>query len=368
MGIWALIFAFAAALTVAACVFLVRHIRKFKCVQKLGRRSKALSWLVAVLPLLVIAAFLLADAVNTALALIHLMVFWAVADGVGALINKCCGTTLAQKSQYTAGAVALVLTAAYFGYGWVAAHNVQETHYNLTTEKPAELRILQFSDSHVSALFDGEGFAAYLQQAQACNPDVVVVTGDFVDDDTSREDMAASAAALGNMKATYGVYFVYGNHDKGYGTGNRGFSAADLAAELQKNGVVILEDQAVPLGDQAVLVGRQDKSVPGRASMAQLMDQVNSQKYVVVLDHQPSDYSAQAESGVDLVLSGHTHGGQMPPIGPFSELLGMNDATYGLQRVGNTAFIVNSGIGNWAIQFKMFTVAEYGVIDVKPAS
>ena len=82
----------------------------------------------------------------------------------------------------------------------------------------------------------------------------------------------------------------------------------------------------------------------------------------MVLDHQPNDYDAEAESGADLVLSGHTHGGQLIPVNLFISLA--NDKTYGMEKRGNTNFIVTSGISDWAIKFKTGCRSEFNVIDV----
>lgn len=64
--------------------------------------------------------------------------------------------------------------------------------------------------------FDGKGLEKYVEEMQQTNPDVVVITGDFVDDDTSKQDMIDACHALSKLNPTYGVYFVFGNHDKGY--------------------------------------------------------------------------------------------------------------------------------------------------------
>ncbi len=204
---------------------------------------------------------------------------------------------------------------------------------------------------------------------QAENPDIVVITGDYVDDDTSREDMEAACAALGTLETTYGAYYVFGNHDKGYyGPKYRGYSGDDLIAELEKNHVTVLQDETVPIGDGFSLIGRQDRSEGqqgGRASMEELMENVSPGSYSIVLDHQPHDYDAQAAAGADLVLSGHTHGGQLFPFNHMGEWLGIDDKSYGLEQRGDTNFIVTSGISNWAIQFKTGCKAEYAVIDIK---
>ena len=85
---------------------------------------------------------------------------------------------------------------------------------------------------------------------------------------------------------------------------------------------------------------------------------------MIVLDHQPTDFEKQAESGVDLVLCGHTHGGQLFPITYAGEWFNINDRTYGHEKRNNTDFIVTSGISDWELAFKTGTKSEYVIIDV----
>ena len=82
------------------------------------------------------------------------------------------------------------------------------------------------------------------------------------------------------------------------------------------------------------------------------------------MNHQPNDYENE-KNNVDLVLSGHTHGGQLFPLGLFDKLLNIDDEYYGLHTRGNTKFIVSSGISNWALHFKTGTFSEYVIIDLK---
>jgi len=83
------------------------------------------------------------------------------------------------------------------------------------------------------------------------------------------------------------------------------------------------------------------------------------------MDHQPNDYNKQQEAGVDLVLSGHTHGGQLFPLNRSGEWLRANDKTYGLEKRGDTTFIVTSGISDWAVKFKTGCKSEIVVIDIR---
>ena len=88
-------------------------------------------------------------------------------------------------------------------------------------------------------------------------------------------------------------------------------------------------------------------------------------KYVICLDHQPNDYAEEADCKMDLVLSGHTHGGQFWGLGIIGVWMGANDAYYGYERRKNTDFIVSSGIGDWAIDFKTGCISEYIVVNIK---
>ena len=99
--------------------------------------------------------------------------------------------------------------------------------------------------------------------------------------------------------------------------------------------------------------------------MSELVKDLDKSKYMLVLDHQPTDYDAQMEAEVDLVLSGHTHGGHIFPAGLIGEGLGINCMTYGFRQEGKTAFEVSSGISGWAIPFKTGgAISEYVILDI----
>ena len=95
------------------------------------------------------------------------------------------------------------------------------------------------------------------------------------------------------------------------------------------------------------------------------MKSVDPSRYVIVLDHQPNDYDAEAASEMDLVLSGHTHGGHIFPAGLIGKLSGANDRNYGTETRGSTAFVVTSGISGWGIPYKTFTISEFVIIDIE---
>ena len=250
---------------------------------------------------------------------------------------------------------------------------VKRTEYNLQTDKELgidSLKVVGFSDSHIGATFHWQEFEQYIEQINKENPDIVVIIGDYVDDDTSKEDMERSCEALKMLKTRYGVYYVYGNHDEGYWANNRrGYTIKDLDQHLVQNKVRILRDETVAIAGNVILCGRLDKSFgdrnkTGRLDASSLMANTKG-KYVICLDHQPNDYAEEADSKIDLVLSGHTHGGQFWGLGTIGVWMGANDAYYGYERKKNTDFIVSSGIGDWAIAFKTGCISEYIVVNIK---
>lgn len=356
--------------TLLGSVYLISRFARFSIVQKAAKGRKSICRILGfgLVVLLFICTRALSGTINAEIAFLHLVVVWLICDGVSRLAEK---KSKKEFTKYYAGTAAICITAIYLACGWYLAHHVWSVKYTLNTEKQVgNLRIVQFADSHVGNTFSGKEFLKHVKAVQSENPDIVVITGDYVDDDTSKKDMIDACEALGTLKTTYGVYYVFGNHDKGYYDPEyRGYSGNDLITELEKNNVTVLQDETILLDDRFYLIGRQDRSEEQRsgfrASMAELTAGLDPDKYSIVLDHQPYDYDAQTKSGVDLVLSGHTHGGQMIPFNRMGEWMGIDAKTYGLEKRSGTDFIVTSGISDWAIQFKTGCKSEYVVVDVK---
>ena len=343
---------------------------RFSFVKRLTGNRRWLGRLLCLVFYLALAVFLwrIWNLMNALVCFVHLFLFWLICDGIGAVICKVRHT---KPERYRAGAAAFFLCILYLAAGWYADHHVWVRNYSFTTDQfEGSLRIVQLTDSHLGATFDAEGFGQYIDEINALSPDVVVVTGDFVDDDTSREDMLGGCEALGQLKTKYGVYFVYGNHDMVYfSEAAKGWKNAELQNALEQNGVVILEDEPVTLFDGVVLAGRRDRSYDrndrSRLTAEALLRDVEKENYVILLDHQPYDFDAEAEAGADLVLCGHTHGGQFIPINYVGEWTGENCLRYGHEKRGDTDFIVSSGISNWTFRFKTGCWSEYVVVDIR---
>lgn len=352
--------------------YLITRISKFGFMEKISQK-KIIRKLISVALLLIICALMwkLWGMMNVMVCIIHLMFFWLLSDVIFVIITRIRKQDFC---RYYAGGTALTFTLVYLSVAWVLAHNVQETNYTIHTDKKVgNLKVAFISDSHLGATFNGEGFAKHIKRIAEQNPDILVITGDFVDDYSTKEDMIRACEAFGEINIKYGIYYVYGNHDKGYyGDEYRGYSGLELASELEKNGVTVLEDESVIIDDRFYIIGRQDKSVDmmqeyGRADMQEIIEELDEKKFSIVLDHQPSDYAAQAKSGVDLVLSGHTHGGQLFPLMVFQSMpsFAVDDLVYGKKTIDDTDFIVTSGIADWLIKFRTGCTAEYVIVTIE---
>ena len=360
---WVIIMLVLGLTALASFVYLLTRFHGFSFVRALDEKSRLLSWLAALLPLLLTGLFWLRFNLTTLfVVLLHLMAAFLLCGLVSFLIRKLGKCEISYNIE---GAAAILLAIVYLAVGWVNGHRVTQTAYRFETAKELrrDYRIVEIADSHFGITQTGETFAREMQRVQELNPDAVVIVGDFVDDDTDKADMVEACRALGELDTPFGVFFVYGNHDNGYYQ-YRNFSSLELRDELEKNGVTILTDESVLLDDCLYLIGRRDRSDRGRASMEELMEGLDGTKYSVVLDHQPNDYDAEAAAGADLVLSGHTHGGHIFPAGQIGLLMGANDAVYGVTKRENTSFVVSSGISGWAIPFKTGTFSEIAVIDI----
>ena len=318
-------------------------------------KNKLLCWIISFIPLLLIILGLWINMVNAIVVYIHLIVFILLIKLILLIIKK------KKVSEYIIFACGVLITTIYLSYGYYMAHHVVETNYVVYTDKNVNaFRIVQLSDSHIGTTFNGEELLNYVKEINKLNPDIVAITGDLIDDSTKDEDIVSATKSLGKLNAKYGVYFVYGNHDKGYFSSKLGI----LSDNLQENNVMILEDASTEINN-IIVMGRRDAGNKDRIEATELTKELDKNKYIIMLDHQPTDYDNEVEAGADLVLSGHTHGGQLFPLGQFGLLLGANDMLYGMKKIDNTAFVVNSGISDWAIKFKTGTKSEYVVIDVK---
>ena len=364
-NMWLAVFGISIFVCVAGIVYLAHKIKTSGLLDKIESRAVSMS-----LALLIVLAFvailcIFFDLTNAIVIVIHVMFFLLAGDLIGFIMRKASITA----DHRFIDLAALILCVIYFCVGWYLMHGLWQTDYTLETSKHSgNIRIAQIADSHIGSGFTGKEFADKLAPIQACEPDILVITGDFVDDSTSKQDMIDACAAFSQFKTKYGIYYCMGNHDFGYrGGSGRGYTGDELLDELRANGVTVLLDEARLIDDRFYVIGRRDSGygVSSRLPIGDLIGGLDKDKYMIVLDHQPTDYDAESAAGVDLVLSGHTHGGQLFPLEYIQPLVSENDNVRGHEKRGGTDFIVTDGISDWAVKFRTGCRSEYVIVDVK---
>ncbi len=271
---------------------------------------------------------------------------------------------LARGLAVTAGAVALG-TAGTGAYLANSAPVVRRVPVTLAGLDPAldGLRIVTFSDGHLSAMYGGRRFERLIEIVNAQQPDVVAIVGDLVDGDLA--DLREDVAPLADLVSEQGVYFVTGNHEYFVDT-------TTWLRHLPTLGVQVLRNERVPIvrgGASVDLAGIDDRTaissgVPGHgADLDTALDGRDDAVPVVLMAHQPVQVAQAAAAGVGLQLSGHTHGGQ---LWPFDHAVRLDQpAVQGLSRVGDTQLYVTTGAGFWGPPMRIGARPEVAVVELR---
>ena len=235
----------------------------------------------------------------------------------------------------------------------------------------AGFRIAQVSDLHNKDF--GEGYGQLLTLLSEINPDIIVVTGDLIDSRQTDLDVALEFAWQAGKIAR--VYYVSGNHEA------RVPEYEDLKTGLVKAGVVILENQKVQItreGESITLMGIDDPSFQedylfgdsesvARQAIENLQNE--SDGYTILLSHRPELFDLYVDTGMDLVFSGHAHGGQfrLPFVGG---LVAPNQGFFpkfdeGRFTEENTTMIVSRGVGNSIIPIRFNNRPEIVLVTLR---
>ena len=251
-------------------------------------------------------------------------------------------------------------------------NHIELTEYNLTTDKidNKSYSILFISDVHYGTVQNTQLVKDSILKMNNLKPDIVLLGGDIVDERTTKDSMQEIFEELGKINSTYGTYYIFGNHDRqpytsDYENGNRTFTDSDLNQSIEKNGIKILNDDKITINNDIVLVGRSDaewEDSINRTDVNEILNESDLSKYIVVLDHQPVEYEENAQEGVDLQLSGHTHGGQVFPYGMIYDLSGR--LNYGEYEIKDMKQIVSSGLTGWGWPMRNEAKCEYVLINI----
>jgi uncharacterized protein len=198
--------------------------------------------------------------------------------------------------------------------------------------------IVQLTDIHVGGTIGRRFVTELVERTNAIAGDMIVLTGDFVDG--SVEELADAVAPFAELRAPYGVYFVTGNHEK--------YSGVEAwVAHFRSLGIRVLRNERVQIvrdGASFDLAGIEDHSL--KHDLAAALAGRDPARAVVLLAHQPRQVHVAAKYGIDLQLSGHTHGGQ---VWPWHYLVALQQGglVAGRYTVGATQLYVSRGPSYW---------------------
>ncbi|WP_077617574.1 metallophosphoesterase [Bacillus sinesaloumensis] len=296
--------------------------------------------------------------------LITIGYFWMTLTGFG-LILLPIATLLyflfKRKKIRSIGFAVLALYILIFSFGTYNAWSPIVQTYDITIEKAFEqrdsLKILMASDFHLGSIVGKSHLSKFVDLVEETKPDIVLIPGDLIDDYIEPFLDKNMGETLTKVDAPLGVYATLGNHDY-YGNDNE-----KIVEEMEKLGIEILTDEITMLENELYLIGRNDDTDDKRAAIQELVATLDTSKPVIMLDHQPTELEAAKEHGIDLLLSGHTHRGQVFPGNLITNILYEND--YGLLKKGRMHSIVSSGFGTWGPPLRLGTRSEVVIINVE---
>jgi predicted MPP superfamily phosphohydrolase len=215
--------------------------------------------------------------------------------------------------------------------------------------------IAHLTDVHIGPLIGREFAEQLVRRVNALKPDLIVITGDLVDGPLA--ELRPHIEPLRGLRARDGVYAVTGNHEYYW-------EFEPWLQHLRSLGIRILRNEHVTIRDAFELAGVDDASYGedvGRAVEAR-----DPAKPLVLLAHHPRTIARASEAGVDLQLSGHTHGGQLLPWGWLARL--WDPQISGLGRFGQSWLYVSHGTGFWGPPLRVGTRCEIAAITLTPVT
>lgn len=259
--------------------------------------------------------------------------------------------------------IPLLLTSSILGYGIYNLHHIKPTSYTLFTDKDIEpTKIVFLADLHYPTGMTPYSLTKLVSHLEKENPDFYALGGDIVDEFTTKDEMETVFAELGKLSQVAPVYYVYGNHDNQHYSSQPVFTKEEIKKELEQNQIQVLQDTVVQT-DAITLIGREDAEEKDRKSLEELAGPTED-TYKIVLDHQPIELDNCIQNDIDLQISGHTHRGQIFPLGFLSNLFRVNEHDYGIKQQEGFTQITSSGVNGWGFPLRTEGKSEYVVIHI----
>jgi len=274
---------------------------------------------------------------------------------------------------------ALCLCFIIIVYGAFHANSIRTVQYAVRLAGQGEgFRAALISDLHIGSGVGKKHITKVVNVINRAEPDIVFIAGDIFDGNLGTvRDMPGIAEELKRIRAPLGIYACLGNHDVDRMSFS-GNSTERIEAFLREAGITLLLDEAAAIGNMYI-AGRRDARPIGmnakRKTAAELCAAISDStasannetpRTLIVLDHQPTQFDKIEAAGADLVLSGHTHRGQLFPANLITKIMyrKLGSTHYGYWRGNTLQAVITSGAGYWGPPLRVATNNEVAVIDI----
>ncbi len=258
------------------------------------------------------------------------------------------------------GLILIVLALSVSVYGLINSYHIKVTEYSVVINNLPEIwqnkKILMFSDTHFGNIRNLDFAKKLVIKINQQNPDLVIIAGDYYDGPpTNSKEVAMTLQGIVTKK---GIYFAPGNHED-YG------NVAEFIQALSSAGVMVLSNEATSV-DGLSIVGLDYQTGSNSEALKNILNNLNIKvdQPKILIKHAPTNLKEVEDKGYDLVLSGHTHNGQVWP-GPWLARKMFKEFSYGLNYLNQMAVITSSGAGTWGPPHRVGTKSEIVLIHLE---
>ena len=215
------------------------------------------------------------------------------------------------------------------------------------------LTIAMVSDIHYGSVLGTNFLTRIAVCIKQAHPDIILIAGDFFDQSVADAQRGDIVRMLKNLSCPLGIFAITGNHDY--------YSGLEKAVSiLKEGGVSVLQDSALSINGDFLLVGRKDLTAKrlgqGRKTLKGILDNTDRNLPCILMDHQPFHLDEAEMNNVDLQLSGHSHHGQLFPLNLLYRWV--YERSWGYIRKGKTQVFVSCGAGTWGPPIRTNSFSE----------
>ena len=293
------------------------------------------------------------------------IVVFGLTDLVLVIVSRI--TSISQKANMSVWLGSLVLVLVLFCYGSWQAQQLKTVGYQVTIDhsgnsEKQHLKVILISDVHLGYINDANKLKKIITKINQMKPDIVLISGDLFDGNfKALQEPEQIKEQFTRLSSTYGTYMCWGNHDAGA-------TFEQMKELVESSNITLLEDELTVVGESIIIAGRKDSRPIGsqdgqRKTIQAQLKRLDSHLPKIILDHQPSNID-EYDAANELILSGHTHKGQIFPFSLVTKAYFTVDYGYYRKDRSSPQVIVSSGVGTWGPPMRIGTQSEIVQIDI----